>query len=348
MAGYLGPSPVPQATQTRQTFIATAAQTSFPTAGYQAGYIDVFLNGVKLVDGTDYTATNGSDVVLTVGAAVSDTLEVVAYTAFEVLDQTFTGTTTTDVLNVTGAFTSLGIDDNATSTAITIDSSENVGIGTAAPTNTLHLAGNASTPSLRLSSASSPTFYWDIGRENLTSGDFVFNSAAGGSATERMRIDSSGHAIIPAGVTLGTAVGVYSAANTLDDYEEGTFTPTIEFGGASVGLTYALQGGYYTKVGQSVTFSCYFVLSTKGTSAGTAVIKGLPFASYISAASHTAVSLRPTNISFADMMTGYITVSASQVQLTEITNAGTGSNLDNTNFINSSNLMIAGSYTTAS
>jgi hypothetical protein len=38
------------------------------------------------------------------------------------------------------------------------------------------------------------------------------------AGTERLRIDASGHAIIPEGVTLGTAAGVYSAANTLDDY----------------------------------------------------------------------------------------------------------------------------------
>ena len=84
MSGYIGTQPVPQATQTRQTFTATASQASFATGGYQAGYLDVFLNGVKLVDGTDFTATNGSDVVLTSGAAAGDTLEVVAYTAFEV------------------------------------------------------------------------------------------------------------------------------------------------------------------------------------------------------------------------------------------------------------------------
>ena len=84
MSGYIGTQPVPQATQTRQTFVATAAQTSFATAGYSVGYLDVFLNGVKLQDGVDYTATNGSDIVLTVGAAADDTLDVVAYTAFEV------------------------------------------------------------------------------------------------------------------------------------------------------------------------------------------------------------------------------------------------------------------------
>lgn len=86
MSGYIGNIPTPQATQTRQTFVATAAQTSFATAGYSVGYLDVFLNGVKLQDGVDYTATNGSDIVLTTGAALDDTLEVVAYTTFEVAD----------------------------------------------------------------------------------------------------------------------------------------------------------------------------------------------------------------------------------------------------------------------
>ena len=81
MAGYVGNIPVPQATQTRQQFTATASQTSFATIGYTAGFVDVFLNGVKLLDGVDYAATNGSDVVLTTGAALNDVLEVTVFTA---------------------------------------------------------------------------------------------------------------------------------------------------------------------------------------------------------------------------------------------------------------------------
>ena len=79
MAGYVGNIPVPQGTQTRQSFTATASQTSFPTIGYTAGFIDVYLNGIKLVSGTDFTASNGSDVVLTTGAAVNDVLDVVIF-----------------------------------------------------------------------------------------------------------------------------------------------------------------------------------------------------------------------------------------------------------------------------
>lgn len=83
MAGYIGNAPVPQATQTRDNFTATAGQTSFATSGYTPGYLDVYLNGVRL-DESDYTATNGSDVVLDTGAAVDDVVSVVAFQTFEV------------------------------------------------------------------------------------------------------------------------------------------------------------------------------------------------------------------------------------------------------------------------
>jgi len=142
MAGYIGTTPVPQATQHRESFTATGGQTSFATAGYTPQFIDVYLNGVKLAP-ADYTATNGSDVVLASGATASDILEIVAYTPFEVANQTFTGTTTAANLTVTGAFTSQGIDDNADATAITIDSSENVGIGTTSPSTNLHVSSSS-------------------------------------------------------------------------------------------------------------------------------------------------------------------------------------------------------------
>ncbi len=111
MSGYIGVQPVPQTTQTRDSFTATAGQTSFGTSGYQENYLDVYLNGVKLA-ATDYTATNGSDVVLSAGAAVNDILEVVAFGTFEVANQTFTGTTTINTLTVTndGAGSNLDAD----------------------------------------------------------------------------------------------------------------------------------------------------------------------------------------------------------------------------------------------
>ena len=63
---------------TESNATATAAQTSFSVT-YTAGLIQVFMNGVKLIAGSDFTATNGTSVVLSSGAAAGDVLEFVVF-----------------------------------------------------------------------------------------------------------------------------------------------------------------------------------------------------------------------------------------------------------------------------
>ena len=65
------------ATYVRTSFTATASQTTF-TVAYSVGYAEVFLNGV-LLNSTDYTASNGTTIVLGVGATLNDIVEVIAY-----------------------------------------------------------------------------------------------------------------------------------------------------------------------------------------------------------------------------------------------------------------------------
>jgi hypothetical protein len=67
--------------------------------------------------------------------------------------------------------------------------------------------------------------------------------------------------------------------NTLDDYEEGTFTPILRFGGNGVGMTFAEQTGRYTKIGRQVTVHVRIRLSAKGSSTGNAEVRSLPFTS---------------------------------------------------------------------
>lgn len=67
--------------------------------------------------------------------------------------------------------------------------------------------------------------------------------------------------------------------NTLDDYEEGTFTPGISFGGGTTGITYGTVYGTYTKIGRVVSFRGRVTLTAKGSSTGAAKITGLPFTS---------------------------------------------------------------------
>ena len=65
---------------TRNTFIATASQTTFTVTGtYTVGYLDVYQNGVRLSAGTDYTATTGTTFVLTTPANLSDEIESIGY-----------------------------------------------------------------------------------------------------------------------------------------------------------------------------------------------------------------------------------------------------------------------------
>jgi hypothetical protein len=65
------------ALQNRYSYNATAAQTTF-SASYTPPYVDVYLNGLRLSSGVDYTATSGSSIVLTPGASVNDLVEIVA------------------------------------------------------------------------------------------------------------------------------------------------------------------------------------------------------------------------------------------------------------------------------
>jgi hypothetical protein len=109
--------------------------------------------------------------------------------------------TTPSDLTVGGAFTSQGIDDNADATAITIDSSERVGIGTTSPTSKLTVSGSDGGKGIELQVSTGSVQYlmaydrsasdyidMQIDAENLR---FGTNTGA-----ERMRIDSSGKLLI--------------------------------------------------------------------------------------------------------------------------------------------------------
>ena len=107
-------------TRTEFVFTATSGQTTFSTddsstaLAYAVGKIDVFLNGIRLAP-ADFTATNGTSVVLASGANTSDVLFVVAFGTFQVSDL---GAALTADLNIQG--------NKITGTAVSLDSSGDI------------------------------------------------------------------------------------------------------------------------------------------------------------------------------------------------------------------------------
>jgi hypothetical protein len=79
------------------------------------------------------------------------------------------------------------------------------------------------------------------------------------------------------GITFPATQSASSDANTLDDYEEGTWTPTITGTSVSGSQTYDTRFGGYTKIGRQVTINFFLLLSTKGTIAGDIYLSNLPF-----------------------------------------------------------------------
>jgi hypothetical protein len=78
-----------------------------------------------------------------------------------------------------------------------------------------------------------------------------------------------------AGITFPATQSASTDANTLDDYEEGTWTPTVTSGSGS--LTAYTSSGIYVKVGRTVTITGAFDLTTVGTASGGNTITGIPF-----------------------------------------------------------------------
>jgi hypothetical protein len=206
-----------------------------------------------------------------------------------------------------------------------IDSAGKVGIGTSAPSETLHLGGGnarigkwesgGSTVfvSAGIGSSATPTYgslsfigysgtsadvvkgrirSADVSTTNSTIGSLLFETQTGVSTiTEAMRIDDTSRLLVgltsanTSGAKLQTYDGLTFPAtqvasadpNTLDDYEEGTWTPTIAGSGTAGTVTYVARQGQYTKIGNTVRAHVYVDWNSGASGTGDLRITGLPF-----------------------------------------------------------------------
>jgi len=228
----------------------------------------------------------------------------------------------------------------------------NVGIGTSSPAFKLDVGGDSPVVAINRASGNQPklafalsgTEYGSIVSSGAT-GENRFSIGPsigwGGYHTfytntfERFRITDNG-------VTFN---GDTAAANALDDYEEGTFTPSVAFGGGSTGITYFDRIGNYTKIGRQVTCTIYVAMTAIGSSTGAATLTGLPFtASGLNRGIATAASIRFDNITYTGTLSLLGGQSGNTLAFGQTTEAGVDSLLTNANFNGDSEMVITVTY----
>ena len=278
-------------------YIATNNQTTFTgsdansvTLTYTATNILVLLNGITL-DASDYTATNGSSIVLGAGATTGSELVVVAFKSFTVADH-YTKSQANALLAAKAPIASpvftgnvgLGVVPETWNTAWDVLQVGNAGVfaGRTDSANGIDLGSNfwfeASASSFKRIVSDKASRY------NSFNGTHVFQVAATGAVdsaiswTTGLEVLNDGKARAKNGLLFGTDT---AAANTLDDYEEGTFTPTVT-ATTSGTVAYTQQVGTYTKIGNMVTVGIY-VDFTESNSVGQYWIANLPFTSSVEA-----------------------------------------------------------------
>jgi hypothetical protein len=180
-------------------------------------------------------------------------------------------------------------------TAVTIDATGNIGVGTSLPGSGVRLdvlggeirAGRVDTSSeggqvsFSRSTDNATAWYLDVYGNTSTPSFRVVDVGAGAVS---LAVNSSGAVALRGGVS-ASGVGITfpstqvasSDANTLDDYEEGTWTPQIGTDGSQPTVTYSSQNGRYTKIGNQVTVEAYVQWTGTSGGSGGAVIKNLPF-----------------------------------------------------------------------
>ena len=227
-----------------------------------------------------------------------------------------------------------GIVSNANATAMTIDSSERIGIGTASPSTTLDLVAQSTSTALNIrgnSSANKSRIEMGMNDNSAINLQIEANNDAANyikvvpnqplifrtNNTDRVKIHSGGVMAAANGIALGVGTA-NTASNVLDDYEEGTFTPAVSQG--SLNDYY----GFYTKIGNLVNFTLIAGVFSNVSSSADLLITGFPFSSAGTSQKqcHFVLMTQKINVS-NDSTTGFMSTSASQMEVFRNGNNGT-------------------------
>ena len=254
---YIGISPFGQTVRTVTTITATASQTTFtPTGGYTVGYCDVYYNGIKLVGGTDFTATDGLTIVLTTGATSGAVVEIITYGSVTITDavrrsgDTFAGAV---AINSTLAAGNTTITGNTTTTTLNAGNTAITGTATISGnvvlgTTTITANGGVGTSGQVLTSGATGNAYWSTpaGFSNGQSIS-VANVAVTNAATFSNTVAVTGTATISNNTLIGTT-SQSPNANAQVTIKTNDYTkPAIQIMGSDSNwwgrMSHSVQGG---------------------------------------------------------------------------------------------------------
>ena len=188
-SGYIGRAPSDSSiTVARQTNQPTGVTTTFVfNSGYEVGYLDVYVNGSKLINALDYTATDTQNVTLTTAAVSGDVVEFVAYKAFNLsnvvsstpgdflVDGTVTATSFVGSgANLTDVISGVELKQSGSSVGTSITAINFSGATVSAPVSGLSTITIAQTLTLGVRTGVAVTF-------GLTGSTFNISNRAGGN-----------------------------------------------------------------------------------------------------------------------------------------------------------------------
>jgi len=325
---YIGKSPE-MGVRTRYYYTVSAGATSVSgsddnskTLTFSDGeFVDVSLNGVALVAGTDYNTTTANTIAGLSAMSANDVVEVVVYDVFSVFSGDISGdlavggnSTVTGTTTLTGALSAKGgavfnedsadvdfrVESNGNANMLFVDGGNDaVGIGNNNPADYGSLIDNLVIGTTSGNNGMTIVSGTDSGgricfADNTASpqrgmieyshgsDDMLLNA----NGATRITIGSGGDIDVETGDIFfstagkGIVLGATSNtdANTLDDYEEGTWTPRLGGSSAGVATPGSNNNGYYTKVGRVVHVTGFLVWSEITTSiSGDVQLQGLPF-----------------------------------------------------------------------
>lgn len=211
--------------------------------------------------------------------------------------------------------------------------------GTTPPANTTVIQLGTSMSASSVSIIGNVFTSWDT---NVT--DYI----NGGATISELVIEgnASNNAI---NTIVGNIIGNRENSNSvaLDWYEEGTFSPTITFGGVSTGVTYGTRTASATRIGNRVLFTIYLELTNKGSSTGNLEIGSLPYTVNTTYTSNFTVSCSSLNASVGDANIDAVQSTSPNKIFVRKQSAGATVNLTDADVTNTTYFNITGTYQVA-